>query len=501
MSDTYFLGVDIGTTGVKTVLLHVTRGIVAQATHESVLHSIGPAFAEADASSWMRSTIAGIQQVLSESGVSAASVKSLATTGMVPAVVCLDADLEPVRRPILQNDARATREIDELAPGLDGAGMLAATGSALTQQSLAPTLLWLQRHEPEAWKRTRLVVGSYDYVLIALGARPHAEQNWGIESGLFRLDSSHFEPALNAIDLDAALLPTLERPGQSVGVIAPAVAEATGLHRDTALIVGGADHVLSAFSAGVEKPGDWLVKLGGAGDILSASRTPITDARLYLDAHPKEGLWLPNGCMATSGSLIRWFQAMVGGTPLADLDDHAAARRPADVLCLPYFLGEKSPINDPALRGAFVGLELRHTAADLYRSVLEAIAFGFRHNTEVLRSMGVPLTRALVTNGGSKSVLWKSIHANVLDTDLLPVLDHPGASLGAAILAGIGVGELGFDDTARFLQFDKPITPDPTTVERYDEAYLLWRELGDVLAPVSHKLAAGDSSEGHPSYA
>jgi xylulokinase len=258
----------------------------------------------------------------------------------------------------------------------------------------------------------------------------------------------------------------------------------------TALIVGGADHVISAFSAGVENEGDALVKLGGAGDILAASNTPLVDARFYLDAHPIPGRWLPNGCMATSGSLIRWYQSIIGGTDLATLDAEAETRAPADVLCLPYFLGEKSPLNDPNLRGTFAGLHLGHTRADMYRSVLESIAFGFRHHVEIFAERGIALSRVMVTNGGSKSTLWKQIHSEVLGIQLHPVIDHPGASLGAAVIAAIGIGSLNdWADSKRFLELGEPVTPNARNVAVYNDAYRDWRDLGAAVTPISHSIA------------
>ncbi|MGN7782475.1 FGGY-family carbohydrate kinase, partial [Mycolicibacterium sp. 22603] len=399
-------------------------------------------------------------------------------------------DGTPVRRALLQNDARATAEIAELKRTLDDEAVLRATGSAITQQSVAPTALWLQRHEPDHWAATAHLVGSYDWVLMALGAPAHVELNWALESGLGTVDGERYEPMYTAAGLSPELVPAVLAPGTRAGELSAAAAAATGLHAGLPLIVGGADHVLSAYAAGINTAGDWLVKLGGAGDILAAADTPVIDARLYLDAHPVPGRWLPNGCMATSGSLIRWFQTLSGGIDLVALDDEADSRNPAEILCLPYFLGEKSPLHDPDLRGAFVGLDLAHTRADMYRSVLEAIAFGFKHHTEVFAAMGVGLQRALVTNGGSKSVLWKQILADVLDTPLSPVVGHPGASLGAAVIAAVGTGLLdGWDSTAMFQTLGEPVVPNPKNVDRYAEAYTQWRELGDVLTPISHRIA------------
>jgi xylulokinase len=488
---THTIGIDIGTTGTKTVLFDTKSGIVAQASRETTLYSPSPGFAEADTEQWYAGAVESIREVLSTSGISGDSVAAVAVSGMVPAVVAVDSSGKPLRRAILQNDARAYREVGELAAVLDGVDLVAMTGSALTQQSVAPTTVWLRTHEPDVYDRTAHYVGSYDWVLTALGADVHVEQNWAMESGLFTIDGDVADAVIAAAGLDAATVGPVHRPGTRVGELSREAAEQTGLPAGTALIVGGADHVLSAFAAGVNKPGDALVKLGGAGDILVASDTRVVDERLYLDAHPVPGQWLPNGCMATSGSLIRWFQALIGGDDLTVLDDEAAASKPAEVLCLPYFLGEKSPIHDPDLRGVFAGMHLGHTRADLYRSVLEAIAFGFRHHVDVFTDIGIRPNRLMITNGGSKSTLWKQIHADVLGIELRPVRGHPGASLGAAVIAAIGVGALDdWSDAARFVSLDPPVVPDPARRAAYDDAYPMWRDLGTATAPISHAMAS-----------
>jgi xylulokinase len=488
------IGIDIGTTGTKTVLLDTDRGIVAQASRETTLHSPAPGFAEADTAQWQANVIDSIREVLSASGIGNDAVQAIAVSGMVPAVVPVDGRGKPLRHAILQNDARAHREVSQLAVALDGVDLVTLTGSALTQQSVAPTTTWLRSHEPDVYSRTAHYVGSYDWVLTALGGEVHVEQNWALESGLFTIDGDVADAVVAAAGLDVGTLAPVHRPATKVGEVSVATADATGLRTGTALIVGGADHVLSAFAAGVNAPGDALVKLGGAGDILVASDTRVVDERLYLDAHPIPGHWLPNGCMATSGSLIRWFQALIGDGGVVDLgklDDDAAAATPAEVLCLPYFLGEKSPLHDPDLRGVFAGMHLGHTRADLYRSVLEAIAFGFRHHVDVFTEIGIRPNRVMITNGGSKSTLWKQIHADVLGIEMRPVRGHPGASLGAAVIAAIGVGALDdWSDAARFVSSDPPVVPDPTRRAVYDDAYRNWRDLGAAVAPISHAMAS-----------
>lgn len=488
MTEGLIVGIDIGTTGVKAVLVDPAAGVVAQATRANRLLSVQPGWAEADPAQW----IANVESCLADLAAAAGPrrVAAIATTGMVPAVVAADADGAPLRAAILQNDARATAEVRALAAATAGDRVLESTGSALSQQSVAPKAMWLARHEPDVWRRTRHLLGSYDWVLTALGAAAHTEVNWALESGVYTLDGDVFAPVADGVGGLAERLAPVRRPGDVVGALRHDVAARVGLRAGIPLVVGGADHVLSAYSAGLGDAGDWLVKLGGAGDILAVSERPIADERFFLDVHPIDGLWLPNGCMATSGSLVRWVQHLLRIDDLAEMDDEAARRPAAEILCLPYFLGEKSPRNDPDLRGVIAGLHVGHGAADVYRAALEGIAFGFRHNAEVLRSRGIALDRATITNGGATSLLWKRIHASVLGTPLRTVRDHPGASLGAAFAAGLGVGVFAaWSEPLALVRAGDTVDPDPAWTVRYDEAYALWRDLGDLTAGTMRALA------------
>ena len=360
----------------------------------------------------------------------------------------------------------------------------------MSQQSVGPKLLWLAKHEPAVYERAAWVMGSYDWVACALGAPPHVERNWALESGLFDLDGAPYAAAVSAAEVDAGLLAGVVAPGHRVGAVSARAAEATGLRPGTPIVVGGADHVLAAYAAGLTRPGDWLVKLGGAGDILAVSEDRVVDARLYLDHHAIPDLWLPNGCMATSGSLLRWTQALLGGVDLAELDREAEAAQPAAVICLPHFLGEKSPLHDPALRGAFLGLHLGHGRADVYRSCLEAVAFGVRQHVEIFESLGLRLDEAIVTNGGSRSLLWKQILADVLGRPLATITESAGASLGTAIVAGVGSGAIdGWDMPQRLLSRDVVIQPRPEHIARYDEAFQRFGDAQRAVTPISHALS------------
>jgi xylulokinase len=477
------LGIDVGTTATKALLLDPDRGPVAEAERRATVRSPRPGWAEADPEEWWSNVVALARQLAS--GVEVAAV---GFSGMVPCVILLDEEGRVLRPSIQQNDARAVEEIRDLRARLSHSRILERTGSAITQQSVGPTLLWLQAHEPEAWARARTVLGSYDLMAFRLTGERNVEANWALESGLYDLERGAWaEDVLEACGARPSLLPPVRRPDEIVGRVTRGAAEATGLAPGTPVVAGSADHVASAFAAGLVEVGDMLVKLGGAGDILLVTDEPLVDERLYLDLHLVPGKYLPNGCMAVSGSLIRWFQERVtGGVPLEVLDREAeeAGAGAAGVVALPYFLGEKTPINDPEARGAFVGLHLGHGRGHLFRAILEAIAFGFRHHVEVFAERGHRPRRVRVTNGGARSRVWTQVTADVLGLPLEKLASSGGSALGAAFAAGMGVGAFGdWKEIERFAEVAEVIEPGERGV--YERPYRIYRALYPALKEVT----------------
>ncbi len=460
------LGIDIGTTATKAVMLDPARGLIAQAAQSVTLHSDEPGWAEEHVEDWWANLCALTVELVTRHG----QPDAVGVSGMVPCVVLLDPDGRPLRRSIQQSDARATAEIEELQTELADADILGRTGSPVTQQSVAPTIRWLARHEPDALAAAATICGSYDVMVRMLTGERSIELNWAVESGLYDIWAGSWAPeVLDAIDLDASRLPPVRRPSEIVGVVTDTAARETGLAAGIPVVAGSADHVASAFAAGLVEDGDLLVKLGGAGDILLTTTSPVSDERLYLDMHLAPGLYLPNGCMAASGSFIRWFQReLTGGTSLEQLDAEAEASGPGSrgIVALPYMLGEKTPLNDPEARGAFIGLGLSHTRGDLFRAVLESIAFGFRHHLDVLLELGFQPRRVRVTNGGARSALWPQVTADVLGLPLETLRSHPGSALGVAFTAGVASGA--FDDWG---EIDRFVEPGPVIEPRGHEAY------------------------------
>jgi xylulokinase len=484
------IGVDIGTTGVKAALIDVDGRLIASATVEHDLHSPHAGWAEEDPVDWIDGTIAALRQLSQHPELDRDGIAAIGVSGMVPAMVLLDASGIPVRPSIQQNDARAIAEVAELASRLDQDALYRLTGGYTNQQHIGPRLLWVQRNEPDAWARTKTILGSYDLVTAWLcGASPadcSLELNWAIESGLYDFRNRCWLPELlAAVDLDPSYFPPVHDPTDIAGALSASAAEATGLPLGIPIVAGSADHIASALAAALREDGDTLIKFGGAGDILYCSDEPITHPSLFIDAHDIPGKYLLNGCMAASGSLVKWYVAEILGlstakSTLVELDREASAIPAGSdgVTILPYFLGEKTPIMDPQARGVIFGLDLSHTRAHLFRATLEAVMYGFRHHIDVLNEAGLPPIRFMATNGGVSSTLWRQIAADVLKEPITSFRDHPGSVLGVAFVAGKATGlfeEWGEID--RFLSNRYINEPDPVAANRYDNGYMIYRDI------------------------
>jgi len=476
------LGIDIGTTATKALLLDPQRGPVREAERPSQLHSAFPGWAEEDPDAWWTNVCALTRELAPGADIAAVGV-----TGMVPCTILLDSNDRALRWSVQQNDARSGAQVAELNRRLAGARVLQRTGSAITQQATGPRFLWFAEHEQDVWQQTRTVLGSYDYIAMRLTGERAVEANWALETGLF-----DFRAGTWAEDIVAAsggrldLLPPIRRPEEIVGHLTEEAARDTGLPAGLPVVAGAADHIGSAFAAGILDDGDVLVKLGGAGDIMLAVDEPLVDERLYLDFHLLPGRYVMSGCMATSGSLIRWFQRVVaGGADLAKLDEEAESVGPGagGVIALPYFLGEKTPINDPDATGAFVGLQLTHERGNLFRAVLEGISYGFRHHLDVLAERGHSPRRVRVTDGGSKSRVWTQITADVIGLSLEKVAMRSGSAVAAAFVAGIGVGAFSnWREIERFVEVTEIVESHTDPV--YDRNYAAYRALYPALKEV-----------------
>ena len=330
MSTQSLLGIDIGTTATKVIAIDCDGHILSEVERPSRLDSPQAGWAEEDAEQWWTNVCEAIPECLRQAQLSPSQVLAVGASGMVPTVVLLDKAGKVLRPSIQQNDARAVQEIAYFQANTDAEDILRRTGSAVTQQSIGPKLLWLRRHEGEILARAVKVMGSYDFIAYRLTGQFSIERNWALESGLFDLEKEDWDDALLELaTIRREHLGQVHWASEVVGRVTAQAAQATGLLEGTPVVAGSADHIASAFSAGLKEQGDLLVKLGGAGDILYCVDQVFVDARLFLDYHVIPGKFLVNGCMASSGSLIKWFRnEFAPGADFAELDKRAESVPP-----------------------------------------------------------------------------------------------------------------------------------------------------------------------------
>jgi xylulokinase len=482
----YLMGIDVGTTATKLILIDLDSRVVASVEKPSTLVSQHAGWAEEDANQWWHNVQAGVPECIQKAGINAGQIAAIGISGMVPTIVLLDKDDQVLRNSIQQNDARAVNEIDYLRSKTNAADILHRTGSAITQQTIGTKILWLRQHEPQVLEKAIHLMGSYEFIAHRLTGVYHLERNWALESGYFDLYKDDWDDEILALStIGRSLLAEVHWPSEIIGQVTPQAAAITGLKAGTPVVAGSADHIASSFSSGLKKQGDLLVKLGGAGDIMISLDEIVVDERLFLDYHDIPGKYIASGCMASSGSLIKWFRnQFVPGMDYPELDQAAEVITPGSdgLILLPYFLGEKTPIQDPLARGTLVGLTLTHTPAHVYRAILEGISYGFYHHLEVLAEHGMTPTKARCANGGARSVLWKQITADVLGIHLEQVADHPGSSLGAAFCAGMGVGAFkSWDEIERYIRIATITQPDQANHIRYQKLFKLYREIYESL--------------------
>lgn len=533
----YFLGIDIGTYSSKGVLVAADGSIVAR---HSVPHDLDipqPGRAEHDAEGvWWHDFVSLSKALLEKGNVTAGEVAAVGTSGIAPCVLPLSAEGRPLRPAILYGiDTRATAEIEQLNRELGVDWIVEHSGCELSAQSAGPKILWIKHHEPEVWKQARYFVTSTSYLVYRLTGRLAIDHYTAAFYGpLYDISARGWSeegcaPVCRPDQLAEPIWTT-----DVAGRISAEAAAETGLAEGTPVIAGTADAASEAVSAGVLEPGDTMVMYGSSVFII----------RLF-DSRPRGGVFWPAPSivpgmyalaagMSTTGAITQWFREEFGAEERAAEEAggenaYAALARAAGevapgaegLLALPYFSGERTPLNDPDARGVIAGLTLRHSRAHVYRALLEGVAFGVRHNLEEmtasaagggrgdggLANAGGPgaargrgATRAdapgrprsdgalVAIGGGAANRVWMQIVADVLGR-AHTVRTTPGASYGDAALAAVGAGERSLADIAAWVPAGETVEP-TAAHEVYERLYPLYRDLYRSSADTVHALAA-----------
>jgi len=455
--DPILIGVDVGTTGVKGVAVDADGRVLASAEEPYELSIPRSGWAEQDPEHWWQAS----RRVLAALPPSAA----IGLSGQMHGLVVLD-DRDRVLRPaILWNDQRTAAECAEIEARVGRERLVALTGNRALTGFTAPKLLWIRAHEPDVYERIAHVLLPKDYVrLRLLGERAIDAAD---ASGTLLLDVGRrrwSEEVLDALELPAAWLPPVFESPEVPGA------------------AGAGDQAAAALGVGVDRPGPVSVVLGTSGVVFAALPAFAADAdgRVHVFCHAVPGGWHVMGVMLSAAGSLRWLRDLLAaeyGELLA-----AAERWPpgaGGVLFAPYLAGERTPHADPDVRGAFVGLELRHDRGALVRAVLEGVAFGLRDSLELLRELGVRADSGRVSGGGARSGLWLRIVASVLGIPLERTAVEEGSAYGAALLAGVAAGAFAdvHEAVERCVRVREVVEPDPTWATAYAELHGRFRAL------------------------
>jgi xylulokinase len=484
---TYYLGIDIGTFESKGVLVDHHGGIVASAAKPHKMLVPQPGWAEhRPREDWWGDFTFISRKLLAESRISPAAIRAVGTSAIGPCMLPVDATGEPLMNAVLYGvDTRAASEVAELTQAIGEEALLERCGNALTSQSVGPKILWLRRNRPEIFARARKILTSVSYLVHRLTGAYVIDHHTAASFGpLYHVDERCWSAALSPDIVDLDRLPELAWTTDIAGAVTPAAAEETGLAAGTPVIVGTVDAAAEALSVGVLDGGDMMIMYGSTIFIIMVSDTRIRDPRLWYAPWLFPGRHACMSGLATSGTLTHWFRETIArdldpqsAMPLLVAEAEASPPGAKGLVLLPYLSGERTPIHDPHAKGMLFGLDLTHGRGDIFRAVLEGIAYATKHILETYLEAGQDPRAILAVGGGTKNRVWAQATSDILGRAQLVCSRTLGASYGDAFLAALAVGDAKPADIRAWNPLASELVPDPANAATYRRQYAIFRDL------------------------
>ena len=483
MADECYIGVDLGTTGVKAGVVSTEGTVLKTSTREVTLDTPGPGKVEFDGEAYVEFAFETVREVLEQAKVSPASVRGIGISSQAQTFVLLGENDRPLRPAISWLDVRADKEAGELSTQLRD-----FCGGKANAIASGPKLLWLARHEPTVMKRVRRVLLTPDHLIYLLTGNAVTDPVTARSTALYDRDAGRWIDALLATcGLKKSMMPEVRLPGESAGTLLPEAADRLGLTERTLVAVGTNDQSVGALGAGNVTPGCVSITLGTAlAIIVTSERAEAVPEGIGVGVHPAGGLHTLLAFAKTSGIVLRWFRdGFAPGVSYEELFEEVASVPIGceGVSCLPHFSGTATPSFNPSARGAFAGITLSHTRAHLARAIVESLTFTIRENLELLSPVAGGFSVVRVWGGGAKSDVWLQMIADATGMVIERVGTTEAAVLGAAELAMVAAGR--FDSVAEastaLYRPAKRFTPDASVHTLYDEAFERYRTLYDSL--------------------
>lgn len=491
----YLIGVDLGTSGTKTVLFDEYGKSIASATVEYPLIQPQNGWAEQNPEHWWNACIETLKKVLSVSGVDAGDVAGVGLSGQMHGLVLLNEQGDVLRNSIIWCDGRTSAECDEITETIGAQRLIEITANPALTGFTAGKILWVRKNEPEIYARTRHILLPKDYLRYKLCGVFATEVSDASGMNLLDVPKRQWsEEILKELRIAPDLLPSMHESCEITGYITAKTAELTGLKEGTPVVGGAGDNAAAAIGTGIVESGKAFVTIGTSGVIFAHSDKVTIDpnGRVHTFCAAVPGAWTVMSCTLAAGGSLQWFRnnfcneeikaAADSGQNIYELLDQQANLVPIGanhLLFLPYIMGERSPILNPDARGVFFGLSGIHKKSDMLRSVLEGVVYSLRDCFDVLREMNVPFTQIMATGGGGRSPIWRQMIADVFGCPIITANNKEGPALGVAILAGVGTGLYESIPAAcsSILQTNPPQQPNSTRHAEYEPYYKLYREI------------------------
>ncbi len=494
------LGIDVGTSGTRAILMDESGRIVAASTEEHApFASPQVGWAEQHPEDWWRATRMAVRGALDTASTSPAQVACVGFSGQMHGAVMLDASGAVVRPALIWCDQRTQAQCDQLTEKIGAERLIQLTcNPALTNFTLTK-LMWVRENEPELWARVRHIMLPKDYVRFRLTGE-HAI-DMADASGTLMLDVANrkwSQEILAATGIEERILPALFESPDVCGKLSAEGAAACGLVAGTPVVAGAGDQAAGAVGMGIVRSGSVSATIGTSGVVFAATDRPALDprGRLHTFCHAIPGVWHVMGVTQAAGLSLRWFRDQFGASvddgrdPYVRLSDEAAKVPPGceGMLWAPYLMGERTPHLDPEARGALTGITASHTRAHVVRAIMEGVVFSLRDTFSIFAEMQVPVNSIRLGGGGARSALWRQIQADVYAHEVEIVEAEEGAAYGAAILAGVGAGMWSSvaeacDSTVRVAS---RVAPDANSVSAMGASYASFRRMYPALRSITH---------------
>ena len=473
-------GIDIGTSGAKSVLIDQDGNLLAWAGQEYPLDAPHPDWAEQNPRVWLDAAQNTLRKCLQESDLAPDQVAAIGLTGQMHSLVCLDESGAPLRPAIIWADRRSRLQVEELTRRFGRQNLAAWTGNPLATGFMLASWAWLCQEEAQTATRTRWLMLPKDEVRYRMTGQIGSEPSDASSTLLFDPHRRTWsQPVLDQVGLTLDRLPPVHESAEVAGGLLPGFANACGLLSGTPVVYGCSDQTAQALSQGVIQPGLVSCTIGTGGQVFAPAAEPLhdPDLRLHLFCHALPGMWHLESAILSAGLALRWLRDQLWpGSNYNELADEAAGVEAAvdGLFFLPYLAGERTPHMDSSVRAAFSGLSLQHTRANMVRAAMEGVVFALKQGLELMLSLGIPLERLVVSGGGTRHPLWLQLQADIFGRPVYPSQAAEATGRGAALLAGIGAGI--FKDAREAVDRtvqpgQAPTLPRPEAVEHYAKAY------------------------------